>query len=176
MRTKSLIMCLLSLVILSGCAGADFSNYASSIDESNQAAKHMLTAYFDKRAADNAAVIKTLTSGSPEQSSNGQMAVVLYTILSQQQDEKIMQQFVPKYIDKPVTNGDIGMAVANNTIPTMVRWGAGAWLGSEIVNGLSGTTLVSGSTMLNGSTVSGTPINSPIDMSTNIPVESVPVE
>lgn len=151
-----------SLLALSGCAGADYSNYALSVDQINQSGQQMVSSYFDKRAADNAMVMKALTSGGPENAQNNQMAVVLYTILSQQQDEKVLASFKPIAPVKPTTNADISMAFLGNTLPTLAKIGVGAWLGSEVIDGLSkGVTLGAGASYMKGTTLDGSYVNSP---------------
>lgn len=159
------ILTLLSISsFLFGCAsGHEYSEYAQAIDSSNRSGQQTLTAYFNKKAVENQNIFKALTNDyvDPEKSANNQMAIMLYTLLSQQQDEKILAQFTPKTPERPTTNADIGMNLAGNFLPTLVKWGAGAYLGGEIVNGLqTGTVLSGGSMLINqdaGQSISGGP-------------------
>jgi len=182
MKIKQILLCVLSAMLLFGCANkGDFQDYAQSIDSSNQAGQSAITAYFNKKSVDNQNLIKALTS-NPQQAQNNQMAIVLYTILSQQNDEKVMRHFIPHYAAKPTTNGDIGLAFTNNFLPTAVKWGAGAWLGGKVVDGLSATTttLGAGATMVNqssgGDINSGTTVNldsfNPSDSYNPVPLET----
>lgn len=153
---------------LFGCAsGAEYGDYAQSIDSSNNSGQNILVAYFSKKAVDNQNIFRALGANTddPKEAANNQMAIVLYTLLSQQNDEKVLRYFVPKYADKPTTNADIGKSLADNFLPTLVKWGAGAWLGGEIVDGLAaGTVLTGGSTLINqraGNDITGSITNSP---------------
>ena len=129
-----------------GCAsGHEYTDYAQSIDSSNRSGQSALTAYFNKKSIDNQNIFKALGgSANPAEAQNNQMAIVLYTILSQQNDQEVLKHFVPHYAVKPTTNGDIGLALSNNFLPTLVKWGAGAWLGGQVVNGLQTTSTVLG--------------------------------
>lgn len=143
---KMITSCIAIACLVMGCAnGTDYGDYTQSIDTSNQSGQSALTAYFNKKTADNKEVFKALSgSTNPLQAQNNQMAIVLYTILSQQNDEKVLAYFVPKYAAKPTTNGDIGMSLSNNFLPTLVKVGAGVWLGGQIVDGLQTTSTVLG--------------------------------
>jgi hypothetical protein len=177
MDIKKLVLFPLAALVLSGCASGDeFTSYTQSIDSSNKSGQQVLVSYFNKKATDNENVFKALSGGNdPTQAQNNQMAIVLYTLLSQQNDEAILRHFTPKYADRPTTNADIGKSLADNFLPTLVKWGAGAWLGGEIVDGLkSATTLGAGATLVQqkaGGNISGTTIeqdyNSLVDADNN---------
>jgi hypothetical protein len=155
--------------ILTGCgSGHEYNDYAQSVDSSNKSGQNILVAYFNKKAVDNQNIFKALgsNSGDPAQASNNQMAIVLYTILSQQNDDKVMQYFTPHYAAKPTTNADIGKSLADNFLPTLVKWGAGAWLGGKVVDGLSETSMVLGA----GSSI--TAQTSGVDLNQNAPINS----
>ena len=147
-----------------GCAsGTAFTDYAQSIDSSNKSGQEALVAYFNKKSIDNQNVFKAMSQNTdPAAAASNQMAMVLYTILSQQNDEKILAHFIPKYAEKPTTNGDIGKSLAENFLPTLVKAGAAAYLGGKIVDGLSETTTAIGSgatvvTQTSGNDISGGP-------------------
>lgn len=158
MRFKELVSIGLVGLLLSGCAGAlDYSDYAQSIDSSNQAGQQVVAEYFKKKSIDNANVFKALAgqgSTDPQQQANNSMAIVLYTIMSQQTDEKVLQQFQPHYAAKPTTNGDIGKSLADNFLPALVKAGAAVYLGGKVVDGLADngtqTVLGTGATMVGG--------------------------
>jgi len=139
-------MFLFAASLVMGCAsGQEYNDYAQSIDSSNKSGQEVLVAYYNKKAIDNQNIFKALGgSTDPQQAQNNQMAIVLYTILSQQNDEKILRYFTPKYADKPTTNADIGKSLADNFLPTLVKWGASAWLGGKVVDGLSASTYALG--------------------------------
>ena len=132
--------------LVMGCAsGHEYGDYAKSVDSSNKSGQSALTAYFNKKSIDNQNIFKALGgSADPAQAQNNQMAIVLYTILSQQNDQDVLKHFIPHYAVKPTTNADIGMNLAGNFLPTLVRWGAGAWLGGKMIDGLQTTSTVLG--------------------------------
>lgn len=149
---KQLFVYGLAAFLMFGCAsGHEYTDYAQSIDSSNRSGQQALVAYFNKKSIDNQNIFKALGgSADPAQAQNNQMAIVLYTILSQQNDQEVLKHFVPKYVEKPTTNADIGLALSNNFLPTLVKYGVGAYLGGKVVDGLQTTSTVLGA----GATVS----------------------
>jgi hypothetical protein len=176
---KQVALLVIVAMVLMGCAsGVEYTDYAQSIDSSNRSGQSALIAYFNKKSIDNQNIFKALgQSNDPAQAQNNQMAIVLYTILSQQNDEKVLQHFTPKYADKPTTNADIGVSLANNFLPTLVRWGAGAWLGGKVVDGLQTTSTVlgAGATLTNqnaGGSISGGPTGAVSNTDNSMPVDN----
>lgn len=165
---KQLVVYCMTAFLVIGCAsGHEYTDYAQSIDSSNKAGQNALVAYFNKKSIDNQGVFKALgaNSNDPAAAANNQMAIVLYTILSQQSDQDVLKHFVPHYAAKPTTNGDIGLALSNNFLPTLVKWGAGAWLGGQIVDGLQTTSTVLGAGASISNQASGGDINAGISNS-----------
>lgn len=64
-------------------------------------------------------------------------ALVLFAIMSQQNNNEIAKTFKAERPVKPTTGNDVLNTVAGTTVPTLIQWGAGAFLGNEIVKGLS---------------------------------------
>ncbi|MCK5019167.1 MAG: hypothetical protein KAS32_19050 [Candidatus Peribacteraceae bacterium] len=156
-RVKIVLMCVFLIFVLTGCsATTEFSSYSTSINKSNETLGKVATAYFDKKAIDNAAVVQALSQGN-----GNETAIVLYTILSQQNDVKVLPMFQPQYVVKPTTGADVAKAVMTDTVPSLAKLGAGVYLGGKVIDGLStaGTVLGAGATMINQN--AGGDINGP---------------
>lgn len=142
---RNMVLCILLVSFLSGCAGADWGDYTQSVDTTNARSASMITAYLEKRAQNDQTIMASMLSGgTPETRAANQMAVMMYGMLQNQQDRELLSTYAPKYVSKPTTNADIGMAVTTNLLPTIVKWGVGAYLGNELINGLQTTSTVVG--------------------------------
>lgn len=146
---KNIIYCCLAAsALLTGCAERGvYSQYAQAVNSGNSANALALTSYFETKSKLHAEVIQSLAATKNE------TAIVLYGILAAQGDKEIMEKFQSQKIEAPTTNADIGIEIARNTIPTLAKVGATAYIGGKVVGALkdSGATHVSGT----GNTVTG---------------------
>lgn len=132
MKIRCMTLMLMGLaLVLTGCAEKNaFSNYANAVKDGNTAQAQALERFFETKASRDAEVVKSLAGN--------ETAAVLYGIMSSQQDKEILLAFRPQTIQAPTTNADIGLAVANKTIPTLGLYGATAFIGGKVVDALKG--------------------------------------
>lgn len=137
-----------STLLLTGCAERGvYQQYAQAVNSGNSANALALTSYFETKSKLHAEVIKSLAETKNE------TAIVLYGIIASQGDEKVLANFQSQKIEAPTTNADIGVELARNTIPTLAKVGATAYIGGRVVDALkdSGATHIQG----DGNTITG---------------------
>ncbi len=129
---KGLVLPVVSSFLLVGCAG-DYKEYAHSIERTNTSNAALGASYFENQSKIMKEVANNLKGN--------ETALVLFAIMSQQNNNEIAKTFKAERPVKPTTGNDVLNTVAGTTVPTLIQWGAGAFLGSEIVKGLSKTTI-----------------------------------
>lgn len=122
----------LSSFLIVGCAG-DYKEYAHSIERTNTSNAALGASYFENQSK----LMKEVANNLKD----NETALVLFAIMSQQNSGEIAKTFKAERPVKPTTGNDVLNTVAGTTVPTLIQWGAGAFLGSEIVKGLSKTTI-----------------------------------
>ena len=127
---KGLVLPVVSSFLLVGCAG-DYREYATSIERSNTVNSALGASYFENQSKIMKEVANNLKGN--------ETALVLFAIMSQQNNNEIAKTFKAERPVKPTTGNDVLNTVAGTTVPTLIQWGAGAFIGSEIVKGLSKT-------------------------------------
>ena len=148
MKTHISSFLALALLSLTGCAERGvYSQYAQAVNSGNSANALALTSYFETKSKLHAEVIKSLADTKNE------TAIVLYGILASQGDKEVIERFQTQKIEAPTTNADIGVEIARNTIPTLAKVGATAYIGGRVVDALkdSGATHING----DGNTITG---------------------
>ena len=124
---------LVLLLVLSGCAGKDMEkNYFDSINDSNTKKMEIVSDYFLSRDKMSSLVMSSF-SGTAE----GTLAMVMYSMLSQQQDIAFLKQFAPAVAEKFTSNADIGLAFVKDTLPSAFKIGGMVYLGGKIVDGFA---------------------------------------
>lgn len=118
----------LSSFLLVGCAG-DYKEYATSIERTNTSNAALGASYFENQSK----LMKEVAANLKD----NETALVLFAIMSQQNSGEIAKTFKAERPVKPTTGNDVLNTVAGETVPTLIQWGAGAFLGNEIVKGLS---------------------------------------
>jgi hypothetical protein len=110
------------LLFLTSCAG-DYSEYTRSINQTNQTNAMVASSYFENQSKMNEAMMNKLA--------DNETAAILYAILTNQSNKDTAESFKAISPIKPRTQNDVFSDVANNTVPTLVRWGAGAFIGKQ---------------------------------------------
>ena len=137
-----------AIVASTGCAERGvYQQYAQAVNSGNSSNALMVASYFENKNKLHAEVIKSLAETKNE------TAIVLYGILAAQGDKEIMENLRAQKIEAPTTNADIGVEIARNTIPTLAKVGATAYIGGRVVDALkdSGATHING----DGNTITG---------------------
>ncbi len=177
-----------SMMILGGCAtGNPAQEYSRGMTNVNQSNALIAASYFETRTKTNDKIIEKMAE------SGNTTALVLYGIITAQQDAKVAETFKAMALEKMTTNADIGLAFVENTLPVAIKFASIAWLGSEIVNGFSSAGSVStsfgdGATAITDSNVAGSynlfdtntlgegaslPFNSSLPLSTDNSVSNI---
>ena len=124
---------LMFIFLVGGCAMQDYGRYTESVSSSNAYNSQALVQYFQAKADTNRAIIQALKD------EHNTAEIALYAILSGQQDTMVANALRSQFVKKPTTVNDIWVGVAKSTVPTAIRWGAGAFIAHDLVNGLTAT-------------------------------------
>jgi len=163
---------LVVMLFITGCA-ENYPMYAESqrgISQDNQA---LAAQYFASQSGRDALVMQALSEKGDSSS------LVLYSVLQGQQNAQVASAFRSKGLVAPTTGMDVFKATMENTVPTVVKWGFGYLLGSELIDALSTSTYNVGGDFTSfdnnlsaGGDLSG--INTTLDMSSTIGLETEP--
>jgi len=135
MKTTILALLLLPLILI-GCGGGDYGQYASNMALSNNGRATMAVSYFEQDAKSTSEILKSLKGN--------EAAIALLMVIKKDKDAKIIELLAQRDLKAPTTTNDIWMSVANNTIPTVVKWGAGFLMTKEVVSGFETAQAASG--------------------------------
>lgn len=163
-----------STLIMTGCAERGvYQQYAQAVNSGNSSNALMVASYFENKNKLHAEVVKSLAE------SKNETAIVLYGIIASQGDKELLAMMQSQKIEAPTTNADIGVALVNNIIPALAKYGAGAFLGAKMFDALKGTgTHISG----DGNTITGnagdatTSAMSPVTTTTTTTTNHAPAE
>ena len=132
---KKVLLLGAALLFLSGCAGADYQNYAQTM------ADH--SSYESQRIAAQSAAISEMVQATKTETA---MEGMLLAVIGMLQVERL--QPVQLEMTKPTTGSDVGLAFVNH-VPFMSAIGGMVWQASILSDNLTGMTLNNSS--INGS-------------------------
>jgi hypothetical protein len=125
---KGLVLPVVTSFLLVGCAG-DYKEYATSVERTNTANAALGASYFENQSK----LMKEVAANLKD----NETALVLFAIMSQQNSGEIAKTFKSERPVKPTTGTDVLNTIAGETVPTLIQWGAGAFIGHEVVKGLT---------------------------------------
>ncbi len=118
---------LIAALVLAGCATDHYPKYMEQAQKTDTANAALVGTYFNAQAARDAVVLTSLKDPT---------SLVLYGMLQGQRDAALVAQFKGSAIKAPTTGMDLWNTALGNTIPTVIRWGAGYLIAGDLLDAL----------------------------------------
>ena len=127
-------LALIVMLVITGCAD-HYPQYMEQAQKTDTANAQLVGTYFASQAARDSVVLTKMADPT---------ALVLYSMLQGQRDAQLVAQFKGSAIKAPKTGMDLWDTALGNTIPTLIRWGAGYLIAGDLLDALGAGMSVGG--------------------------------
>lgn len=141
---------ILILPLFTACATEDYGKYTDASVEISNNNRAMVMTYLERKNQRDAEIVKHLSGANTQNQSikvgNGSSyvnggggndtALVLYALMSGEREERFITANMQKPLEKPKTVNDVWDTVWGSTFPTLIKWGAGMYIGHELIGAL----------------------------------------
>lgn len=124
-------------LVLTGCAD-HYPAYMAQAQKTDEANKGLVTQYFAAQSARDSVIMTSMAQKSDP------TAMILYGFLQAERDAKLVNAMKGSTIKAPKTGMDIADTFVGNTVPTLIRWGAGYLMADSLIDAIGKGVTVGG--------------------------------
>lgn len=122
-------------LVLAGCAD-HYPAYLQQAQKTDETNKAMVASYFGAQSARDAAIFSSMKDNPT--------ALVMYGFMQGDRDAKLVNSMKGSVIERPKNGWDIADTFWGNTMPTLIRWGAGYLIAGDLLDALGAGVTVGG--------------------------------